>query len=253
MKGTGIVPGCTSEASGERPPDRPRRLSRPAGRRGGGPLLRAGLHGRGRPCRAEAGVVGHTGFRLAHLHDRERHARHRPGRLPAHGGGPGRQAHELHPRRPEGDAARRPGVRLPLRHRLVGRRRPLGGCPAEGRARPRRPREGRGQPALRLRRAPLRGQPHPRAGAAARRDARLRDGPRAHLPAARRPGAARDTPHVRLQGRQVGDAASSCAATCCPATGSATATTRTPGSATRTASECRPRRRPRLPGSGASP
>ena len=75
-----------------------------------------------------------------------------------------------------------------------------------------------------------------RAGAPARRDARLRDGRRADLPAARRPRAARDAADVRLQERQVGRPASSSAPTRCPATGSSTATTPTRGSGSRMAS-----------------
>ena len=112
---------------------------------------------------------------------------------------------DLLARGPQGDAARRAGLRLPLRHRLVVNERALGRRPDRRRARARR---GDEQSAAALRfvsaEVPYEDSLTLEAGAAARRDARLRDGRQAALPAARRPRPARDAADVRVQERQVG-------------------------------------------------
>ncbi len=153
---------------------------------------------------------------------------------------------ELLARRPQGDAAGRAGLGLPLRHRLERRGRPLGGRPARATCSSAPERSaGVAGAALRLGRGALRRLADARAGAAARRDARLRDGRRAAL-------AAHGAPVRLVMPQMYGyksvkwvdrielghDAAA-------PATGSSTATTSTPGSAARMASDrADPRGRP---------
>ena len=58
-----------------------------------------------------------------------------PGGLPPPRRRPRRRAQDLHARRPQGDAAGRAGLRLPLRHRLGREERPLGRRPDRRRAR----------------------------------------------------------------------------------------------------------------------
>ena len=87
-----------------------------------------------------------------------------------------------------------------------------------------------GGSALRLGREAVRRLADAEAGAAPRRDARLRDGRRPDLPTSRRSGTPRDAGDVRLQERQVGRADRARAPRRSQASGSSTATTRTPGS-----------------------
>ena len=144
---------------------------------------------------------------------------------------------DLHARRPQGDAARRAGLRLPLRHRLGRQERALGRRPDRRRARAGRSQAGRLLAPLRLGRGALRRLADPQAGAAPRRDARLRDGRQAALPSARRPRPARDAARCTATRASSGSTGSSSGRRCSPATGSRTATTSTPGSVGRMASE----------------
>ena len=133
------------------------------------------------------------------------------GGLPASRRRPRRRAHDLHARRPQGDAAGRAGLGLPLRHRLVVNDVRWAGVRIADVLEQR----GREERVVALRfvsaEVPVRGLAHHPAGAAARRDARLRDGRQAALASPRRPCPARDAGDVRLQERQVGRTGSSSA------------------------------------------
>ena len=149
-------------------------------------------------------------------------------------------AEDLHARRPQGDAAGRAGLRLPLRHGLGRQERALGRRPDRRRARAGRSQAGRLVAPLRLGRGALRGLADAQAGAAARRDARLRDGRQAALPSARRPRPARDAARCTATRASSGSTGSSSGRRCRPATGSRTATTSMRGSVGRMATEPAP-------------
>ena len=147
--------------------------------------------------------------RLAHLHDHRRSARPRPGALgPAWSTGSSSKPRRRSPfAQLHGAPARRAGLDLPLRHRLDGQGRALVGRALRRPARP-------GQAAAPCRRPCASSPPKLpyedsltlEQALAARRDARLRDGPRAALAPARRARPRGHPADVRLQGRQVAPA-----------------------------------------------
>ena len=142
----------------ERPHDRAGGLPRAPGSRRPRPLLRQGLHRRARPgacrtpCRRSSRPAGWRIYTIAASMPNIDPAAYRLRVERAR-----RQAGELLARRPQGDAPRGAGLRLPLRHRLVGVEGALGRCPAPRPARARRCQERCGGAAVRLGREALRG------------------------------------------------------------------------------------------------
>ena len=165
---------------------------------------------------------------LAHLHGRRIDAAVRPDHLAAAVDGlvgTPRARYE----RAAGASARGAGLDVPLRHRLVGEGRALGGRPVRDSSPPRRRCRRRG-------RSTFVSAEEPYDDTLTLEQARLSDvmlayemdGSRSRAPTARR--SARDPGDVRLQERQVGGADQARVAAPSPATGSSAATTRMPGS-----------------------
>ena len=136
----------------------------------------------------------------------------------------------------EGNAPGRAGLGLPLRHRVERERM----CAGEASGSPTcstrvgADKSVRGA-SVRLGRDAVRGLADARAGAASRRDARLRDGRRPDLATARRARSPRDARTCTATRASSGSSTSSSAAPPQPASGSSTATTRTHGSGSRMA------------------
>ena len=157
--------------------------------------LACGRHARAVP--PDRGLADLHRLRLdAELRPRDVAARRRRARPGAHLAELRRAA-----RAAEGDA----GLDLPLRHRLEREERALGRRADHRHLRPRATGAGSGRARVRLRGVSVRRLPHDEAGAAPRRDARVRDGRQAAAARARRTAAARDPRDVRLQERQVAE------------------------------------------------
>ena len=212
--------------------------------RHGGGRHHVALLGQGRlGSRQRRGLAGPpradpSGRRLAHLHDLRPDAGLRPRDLAAEDRRPRRAAGLADLRRAARAAARRAGVELPLRHRLDAWTTSTGaasGCSdVLAAAKP--------SPSAHALEFVSMEVPYIdyltlQAGLAARRDARLRDGREAAAARARRAGAADHPGDVRLQERQVAGRGSTSSRRSSSATGSNSATTRTPGSAARTGTE----------------
>src|SRR5581483_10222782 len=201
-------PTCSPDGRRAAEALRPGRLPRHARRRrlvallgegGVAPGLRDGVarRGRSRPDPPDPG--------LADLHRVGQHAGLRSGDVAARGRRACRAAVRAHIPRPEGAAAGRAGVDVPLRHGLDGEERALGRRAPPRRARPGGAAPGRACARVRLGGGAVRRLPHPPAGVARRRDARLRDGREAAAEGARRSAAARHPGDVRLQEREVAE------------------------------------------------